>query len=387
MIKFCLIKWDENNKKLREVIANTPVETRKSWGYDDLVYLVATTIYEFNLMSVHSIVHGGGSNYQGTLVFLIPMDDGPETEREWLMSYIGYGSCTVCDTLQRIQYDDEFDSDIDVVAEYMNLCRDIVSNTILPYNGGWRRDDLYDTVTVDDTDSKETKNTDANGTHLRSMLEEFDDKFGLKILKDHTDDVDMWNVNFIIFNNYREFALKPIIQALQSATTANILQEERERIDDLIVNILNQWNDASMAFLKYENIDENADKLYNLMGRISNALRRSQKDPMNNMVPEFYREFDKEGTYWIAMTCEKLDKIEKSCIYPMIKELQGYIASISDLGAKTILNNRIDRITAMWTDIKKDVLSHKIQIDDIKNMNALYSVMHGSDRNVKRSDK
>lgn len=187
------------------------------------------------------------------------------------------------------------------------------------------------------------------------------------------------------FDNYREFVLKPTVQALQSATTANISQEERERIDDLIVDILNQWNDASMAFLKHDNVDENADKLYNLMGRISNALRRSQKDPMSNMVPEFYREFDKEGTYWIARTCEKLNEIEKSCIYPMIKELQGYIAGISDLDAKTILNNRIDRITAMWTDIKKDVLSHKI--DDIKNMDALYSVMHGSDRNVERSDK
>lgn len=205
MIKFCLIKWDENNKKLREVIANTPAETRKKWDYDDLVYLVATTIYEFDLSSARSIVCGGEGNYQGTLVFLIPMTDGPETEREWLMSYIGYGSCTVCDTLQRIQYDDEFDSDIDAVAGYMNLCRDIVSNTILPYNSGWRQDDLYDTATVYDTDAKdsdnytkEAKNTDADGTHIRSMLEEFADKFGLKILKDHTDDTGMWNACFII---------------------------------------------------------------------------------------------------------------------------------------------------------------------------------------------
>lgn len=302
MIKFCLIKWDDNNKKLREVIANTPVETRTHWGYEDLVYLVATTIYEFDLLSVSNIVYGGCHNYQGTLVFLIPMDDSPSTEREWLMSYTGYGSCTVCDTLQRIQYADEFDHDIDVVAEYMNLCRDIVSNTICPYNNGWRQDDLYDTVTVDDTDTKdndnyteEAKNTDADSTHIRFMLEELDDKFGLKILKDYTDDgAGMWNANFIIFDNYREFVLKPAVQALQTATTENISYEARKRIADLIVNILNQWNDAARAFLKHENVDENADKLYNLMGRISDSLRRSQKDPMSNIVHEFCREFDKE---------------------------------------------------------------------------------------------
>lgn len=58
-------------------------------------------------------------------------------------------------------------------------------------------------------------------------------------------------------------------------------------------------------------------------------------------------------------TCEKLDEIEKSCVDPIIKVMQGNIASINDLDTKTILNNRINRITTMWTDIKRDVLSHK----------------------------
>lgn len=170
MIKFALNRWDDNNKKLREVIANTPVEERKHWDYENLVYLVATTVYEFELSDVRDIVYGGEANYQGTLVFLIPMTESPFTEREWLMSYIGYGSCTACDTLQGIQYDDESDSDIDAVDEYMNLCRDIVSNTILPYNNGWRHDDLYDTVTVDDTDTKDNNTRDELRTKV--MLDE-----------------------------------------------------------------------------------------------------------------------------------------------------------------------------------------------------------------------
>ena len=302
MIKFALNRWDDNNKRLREVIANTPAKERKKWGYEDLVYLVATTVYEFELPDVRSIRYGGECNYQGTLVFLIPMDDSPFTEREWLMSYIGYGSCTACDTLQMIQCNDgESDSDIDAVDGYMNLCRDIVSNTILPYNNGWRNDDLYDTVTVDDNDAdtkdnedytKEVNNTDADGTRISSMIEEFADKFGHKIPKECIDD--QWDTNFITFDTYREFVLKPTVQALQSATTTNISQAEKDRIDNLIVDILNQWNDASYAFLKHENVDENAKKLYKLMERISNALRRSQKDPMSNMVPEFYQEFDKD---------------------------------------------------------------------------------------------
>lgn len=295
MIKFALNRWDDNNKKLRDVIANTPVEERKNWDYADLVYLVATTVYEFELPDVSSIRYGGECNYQGTLVFLIPMDDGPDTEREWLMSYIGYGSCTVCDTLQSIQCDDgDPDSDIDAVDLYMNICRDIVSNTICPYNNGWRNDDLYDTVTVDDT--KEVKNTDADGTHIRSTLEEYTDKFGLKMPKDCVDDeTDQWDVDAISFVAYREFVLVPILQTLRSVMTENTSTEERDRIINLIGTILNQWNDATQAFLKHENVDENVKNLYKLMRTISNVLRRSlQKDPMSNIVPEFYREFDKE---------------------------------------------------------------------------------------------
>lgn len=70
----------------------------------------------------------------------------------------------------------------------------------------------------------------------------------------------------------------------------------------------------------------------------------------------------------------------------MIKVLQGNIASISDLDTKTILKNRIDRITTMWTDIKKDVLSYKIQKVN-QERGCFYSVMNGDDRNVERSDK
>lgn len=210
------------------------------------------------------------------------------------------------------------------------------------------------------------------------MIEDFVDKFRHKIPKDYIDDeMDQWDVNFITFDTYREFVLKPTVQTLQSATTAIISQSEKERIDNLIVNILNHWNDASQAFLKHENTDENAKKLYNLMSRISYALRRSQKDPLINMVPEFSQEFDEEGIYWIVKTCEKLDDIEEHCITPMIKELQGDIACINDLDVKAILNSRIDRITTMWTDIKKDVLSHKIAIGDIKSMNEICSVMRG----------
>lgn len=385
MIKFCLIKWDENNKKLREVIANTPVETRKNWDYRDLVYLVATTVYEFELPDVRSIVYGGGCNYQGTLVFLIPMYDCPDTEREWLMSYIGYGSCTVCDTLQGIQFDDDIsDSDINAVDEYMNLCRDIVSNTIRPYNDGWKQQDDFDTVTVDDTKdndnyTKEVKNTDADGTHIRSTLEEYADKFGLKMPKDCVDDeTDQWDVDAISFVAYREFVLVPMLQTLRSAMTENTSTEERDRIINLIGTILNQWNDATQAFLKHENVDENVENLYKLMWSISNVMRRSlQKDPMSNIVPEFYQEFDKEGACWIARTCEKLDEIEKDFITPIIKELQEDIACISDLDVKALLNSRIDRITTMWTDIKKNVLSHKIQIGDIKSMTALSSALRG----------
>ena len=155
MIKYALKRWDKNKDALRNAIQQTEKDKRSSWNYNDIVKLVCRYIFnenatnndpKINIEGITMIDNGG---YQGTLLFMIPFDTYQPMEYEYLMTYVGYGSCSGCDTLQRIQLDELYynvNSTDDLIDSYMALCRDIVSNTIRPYNTGWRNDMIYEPV-------------------------------------------------------------------------------------------------------------------------------------------------------------------------------------------------------------------------------------------------
>jgi hypothetical protein len=96
-----------------------------------------------DLGKIHKIDDG---DYQGTFLFLIPFDSYQPNEFEYLMTYVGYGSCSGCDALQAIQdYGAEKPTNRQV-EDFMRLCKDIITNTIKPYNGGWRQNEDFEQV-------------------------------------------------------------------------------------------------------------------------------------------------------------------------------------------------------------------------------------------------
>ena len=151
MLKYCLEKWNKN-KDFLEAYLRT-YESVSQCGYSDLVRLVVKHILNngddnirWNADEIVEIDHG---HYQGTLLFLIPEDDYQPSEYQYLMTYVGYGSCSVCDYLQSIQpWETRLLNDKEV-RDYMSLCKDIVTNMTKPYNGGWREDDRFVTVTME----------------------------------------------------------------------------------------------------------------------------------------------------------------------------------------------------------------------------------------------
>ena len=155
MIKYALKKWDKNKDALRNAIQQTEKDKRSTWDYNDIVKLVCHYIFnenttdkdpKINIEGITMIDNGG---YQGTLLFMMPFDTYQPMEYEYLMTYVGYGSCSGCDTLQRIQLDELYynvNSTDDLIDSYMALCKDIVSNTIRPYNTGWRNDMIFEPV-------------------------------------------------------------------------------------------------------------------------------------------------------------------------------------------------------------------------------------------------
>lgn len=145
MIKFCRDRWDQNKGLLEQHLRTDT--TLNSCEYKDLVELVVKYIlnggekpqtFVNHLWDYENIVTIDHGEYQGTILFLIPMCAYQPAEYEYLMTFVGYGSCSGCDTLQAIQdYRDELLSDKQV-KEFMTLCKDLVCNMIKPYNSGWR---------------------------------------------------------------------------------------------------------------------------------------------------------------------------------------------------------------------------------------------------------
>lgn len=161
MIKFCKEQWDRNKDKLEQAL-------RERTDLDDVIYLTLVKMvvdHIFNpgfkeCFGEYRFIDGYDSSkiteidngdYQGTLLFLIPLDIYQPSEYEYLMTYIGYGSCSGCDTLQAIQGTWNTDKDKQI-SDFMTLCKDIVTNTIKPYNGGWRADKAYFEVVEEKTD-------------------------------------------------------------------------------------------------------------------------------------------------------------------------------------------------------------------------------------------
>ena len=157
MLKYCLDKWNKNRDRLEDVL-------RTDWelyrcDYEYLVKLVIKHILndeeceygdKWDADRITTIDNG---DYQGTLLFVIPNATYQPSEYEYLLTYIGYGSCSVCDYLQSIQPWEARDLTDQEVKNFMALCKDILTNIIKPWNQGWRHDDRFEVVTMEDTDA------------------------------------------------------------------------------------------------------------------------------------------------------------------------------------------------------------------------------------------
>ena len=156
MIKYCIEKWDKNKDLLRSVLDNNKLlnhvlnkndDPLEYLEYKDLVKLTVMFILndenEWNANKIKEIDDG---DYQGTLLYLIPEDTYQPNSSEYLMTFVEYGSCSGCDTLQAIQCFLDTKSRDKSIDDLMNLCKDLICNMIKPYNTGWRHDERFGTI-------------------------------------------------------------------------------------------------------------------------------------------------------------------------------------------------------------------------------------------------
>jgi hypothetical protein len=145
MIKYCIEQWDKNQDKLKEVL-----KTDSNLNACDYKYIVELIIKHIlngdKQWDYYDITEIGNGDYEGTLLYMIHENGYQPCEFDYLMTYIGYGSCSGCDVLLSIQNDrEEKITDIQVDG-FMKLCRDLIVNMIKPYNYGWREEPEFAVV-------------------------------------------------------------------------------------------------------------------------------------------------------------------------------------------------------------------------------------------------
>ena len=101
-----------------------------------------------NEWSVNKIKEIDDGDYQGTLLYLIPEDTYQPDSSEYLMTFVEYGSCSGCDTLQGIQCFLGVRSRDKSIDDLMSLCKDLICNMIKPHNTGWGHDEKFDTIEI-----------------------------------------------------------------------------------------------------------------------------------------------------------------------------------------------------------------------------------------------
>ena len=157
MIKYCIEKWDknkdllrsalDNNKLLNHVLNKNDDDPLEDLEYKDLVKLTVMFILnDENEWDANKIKEIDDGDYQGTLLYLIPEDTYQPNSAEYLMTFVEYGSCSGCDTLQGIQCFLDTRSRDEGIDDLMNLCKDLICNMIKPYNTGWRYDERFSTI-------------------------------------------------------------------------------------------------------------------------------------------------------------------------------------------------------------------------------------------------
>lgn len=154
MLKILYEKWEKNRETLKSAISRIPNVSELE--YKDLVKLTFSAIYNdgddtnipysYKSLNLDRITMIDDGDYQGTLLFVIPFNTYQPGEGEYLMTYVGYGSCSGCDTLLSIVDWGNGPATERQVSDLLALCKDIVTNTIKPYNYGWRSEDIFDKV-------------------------------------------------------------------------------------------------------------------------------------------------------------------------------------------------------------------------------------------------
>lgn len=133
MLKYCINKWEENRGKLKKAIQ----ELDGYISYTELMKLVVKHIFgdEWDDKEITAIDNG---DYQGTIIFAFHKKTYQPYASQYLMTYISYGSCSLCDALEAAFFENETEEE--TVLDLMNICLHLIQNMHHPFKTDYFND-------------------------------------------------------------------------------------------------------------------------------------------------------------------------------------------------------------------------------------------------------
>lgn len=136
MIKIIAENWNTGKKYLKNALlkmnpANLTYKTLVEEVVENIINRGSNCECNYNVNNISCIDDG---DYQGYLLFVIPRDTYQPNNEEYLMTYVGYGSCNVCDALlSAVGYSDEGWTETKI-NDVMNICLSICQHMICPWH-------------------------------------------------------------------------------------------------------------------------------------------------------------------------------------------------------------------------------------------------------------
>ena len=124
-----ILQWEKNKHIIEKWFYE--LENASYTKYLDIVKFLFENVLkpnEDNEFDVESITLIDDGDYQGTYLFIIPIETYQPNAKEYYVTTVSYGSCSGCDTLQGI-FDDSDDIDKQKVEDLMSLALHLVQKT------------------------------------------------------------------------------------------------------------------------------------------------------------------------------------------------------------------------------------------------------------------
>ena len=143
MIDDFAMAWSANKDRLKQYLMENLENDFGSYQslvkvlFDQVInpYLKKEYLGEcFNIYNTDRIHEINDSEYEGCLLYVIPLNNYFPSCDDYVLTYVEYGSCPICDTLQGIwELSDHYPPE-KTVRDLMTLCLHLLQHCVKPFD-------------------------------------------------------------------------------------------------------------------------------------------------------------------------------------------------------------------------------------------------------------